>query len=263
MSIPKIIHYCWFGGGEIPERDRKCIESWKKYCPDYEIKEWNESNYDVTQIPYMKEAYDARRWGFVPDFARMDIVHRYGGIYMDTDVELIRSLDPLLENKAYAGLEAEAESIGFGLGFGAEKGCEILKELCDYYRTLKFVNDDGTLNMTPNPIIVTEYFENKGYKIDPNKICKVGDFTVFPEEYFCPQAFASGRVHITNNTYSIHHYHASWQTDSEKEELQTYHKFTNIFGDKLGELLYQTKKILKTAGFATAMKKIFEYMKKN
>ena len=124
MSIPKIIHYCWFGRGEIPERDRKCIESWKKYCTDYEIIQWNEDNYDVTQIPYMQAAYEAKRWAFVSDFARIDLVNRYGGIYLDTDVELIRPLDELLHYGAYAGVEADSNCINFGRGYGAESPAE-------------------------------------------------------------------------------------------------------------------------------------------
>lgn len=263
MSIPKIIHYCWFGGGELPDRDKKCIESWRRYCPDYEIVEWNENNYDVTQVTYMKEAYDAKRWGFVPDFIRMDLVYRFGGIYMDTDVELIRSLDPLLEYEGFIGIEAESGCIGLGCGFGAEKGNVILKELCDYYHTLRFINEDGTLNMTPNPIIVTEFLKEQGYKITPGEISMLGSFTVFPEEYFCPQAFSSGKIQITNNTYSIHHYHASWQTEPEKKELKKYHNYTKIFGNQLGELFYQTGKVLRTEGIMMVFRKIFRYLKNN
>ena len=101
--IPKIIHYCWFGGAELPEKDRKCIESWKKFCPDYQIIEWNENNYDVTKNTYMYQAYQAKKWGFVPDYARLDIIYQHGGIYLDTDVELVKNLDSLLENDAFMG----------------------------------------------------------------------------------------------------------------------------------------------------------------
>ena len=260
MSIPKIIHYCWFGRGEIPERDKKCIESWRKYCPDYEIIEWNEDNYDVTQIPYMKEAYEAKRWGFVPDFIRMDLVYRYGGIYMDTDVELIRPLDELLKYDAYVGLETETNCIAFGLGFGAKKGSLVLKELCDYYRTLHFVKADGTLDLLPNPMIVTEYLKRKGYVIDPKKIGKIGEFVVFPEEYFCPQNFMNGKIKITNKTYSIHHYHASWKTESEKKALAEYLRYTQMFGEHYGELIYQANKTLKEKGIGFMLKKAFIYL---
>ena len=119
--IPKIIHYCWFGGTEIPEADQKCMASWRKYCPDYTIMRWDESNYDYTKNQYMREAYEAKKWGFVPDFARLDIVYTYGGIYLDTDVEIIRNIDDLLVNSAYMGFESGGAAVNPGLGFGAEK----------------------------------------------------------------------------------------------------------------------------------------------
>ncbi|MGO5048692.1 glycosyltransferase family 32 protein [Dysosmobacter sp. Sow4_B12] len=262
MSIPKVIHYCWFGKGEIPERDQRCIESWRKYCPQYEIIEWNEDNYDVTQIPYMKEAYDARRWGFVPDFARMDIVYRHGGIYMDTDVELLRPLDDLLEYSGYVGLEADSNCIGFGSGFGAEKGSPVLKELCDYYRTLHFTSADGTQNLLPNPVIVTEHLRNKGFVFPQGEISRIEDFTVFPAEYFCPQNFTSGKSDITDKSYSIHHYHASWLTEKEKEELRKYHRYTKLFGERNGELVYQFRKTMDEGGIRLAIKKAEEHLKK-
>src|SRR5699024_3155952 len=122
--IPKIIHYCWFGGNPLPEKEQKCIASWRKYCPDYEIIEWNENNFDINQNMYIKQAADEKRWAFVSDFARLDVIYRFGGIYLDTDVEIIRNLDPLLRNKAFVGIDnvtGEEYSINTGLGFGAEK----------------------------------------------------------------------------------------------------------------------------------------------
>lgn len=262
MSIPKIIHYCWFGRGEIPEQDMRCIESWKEFCPDYEIIQWNEDNYDVTQVPYMQEAYEAHKWAFVSDYARIDLVCRYGGIYMDTDVELLKSLDNLLDCTGYAGVESDSACVAFGLGFGAEKGSAILKELCDYYRTLHFQHDDGTLDLTPNPIIVTEYLKKKGYRFEQGEINSMGEFTVFPEEYFCPQAFSTGKIKITKNTYSIHHYHTSWQTEAEQQSLKEYRCYTRIFGEKKGELVYQAIKTLKEDGLASTLHKIKSYIKK-
>lgn len=123
--IPKKIHYCWFGRNPLPELAVRCIESWKKYCPDYEIIEWNEDNYDINKISYVKEAYQARKWAFVTDYVRLDVVNQYGGIYLDTDVELLKSLDPLLKYKSFFGME-EGKFIATGLGFGAEKGTKIL-----------------------------------------------------------------------------------------------------------------------------------------
>lgn len=263
MSIPKKIHYCWFGHGEIPERDQRCIESWKKFCPDYEIILWNEDNYDVAQIPYTKEAYEARRWAFVSDFARIDIVCKYGGVYMDTDVELIRPLDSMLEYSGFAGTEADSNCIAFGLGFGAEAGLEILHELCEYYKTLTFQNEDGSLNMKPNPIIVTEYLrEKKGIRLEPNQKQYVEDLAIFPPEYFCPQNYSTGKTTITEKTISIHHYHASWQTEEEIKELRKYRAFTRLLGNSVGELVYQGCKTLRERGPAAAMKKVCGYIKR-
>ena len=118
--IPKVIHYCWFGGNPIPEKDRRYIEGWKEKCPDYEIIEWNERNYDVSKNKYMAQAYEEKKWGFVSDYARLDLVYQYGGIYFDTDVELLKPLDNLLELEMFCGFES-TKYVNFGIGFGAEK----------------------------------------------------------------------------------------------------------------------------------------------
>ena len=126
--IPKIIHYCWFGNGPIPEKDKKCINSWKKYCSDYKIIQWNEKNYDITKNKYMNQAYQQKKWGFVPDYARLDIIYTYGGIYLDTDVEIIKSFDSLLSNRGFAGFE-RPDYVNLGLGFGAEAENIIIKKM--------------------------------------------------------------------------------------------------------------------------------------
>ena len=150
--IPKIIHYCWFGGNEKPEIIKKCIASWREKCPDYEIKEWNETNFDVSMNRYMKEAYDNEKWGFVPDFARVWIIYNYGGIYLDTDVELLSSLDGLLDNKLFAFFQNEL-NIALGLGFGAEKGHTVIKAVMNGYDDLSFIKKNGKLNLLPAPAI--------------------------------------------------------------------------------------------------------------
>ena len=138
--IPKIIHYCWFGGKPLPKLAKKCIASWKKFCPDYEIKEWNESNFDLNSCTYVKEAYDSKKYAFVSDYARFWILHRYGGVYFDTDVELLKSIDDILADGAFMGVEnfvAEQNkakiSINPGLGIAAEPGMLIYQEILDFY----------------------------------------------------------------------------------------------------------------------------------
>lgn len=210
QMIPKIIHYCWFGGTELPDLAIKCIESWKKYCPDYKILRWDESNYDIKKNRYMLEAYQNKKWGFVPDYARLDIIYSYGGIYLDTDVELIKSLDDLLYYDAFAGME-RLGVVNFGLGFGASKGNSIIKILLDDYDKLKFIRSDGTLNLIPSPQIQTRKLKSLGL-IEANINQKIETLQIFSTEYFCPIDYATNVMKRTQNTYSIHHYAASWHT---------------------------------------------------
>ena len=152
--IPKIIHYCWVGRSPKPESVLYCIESWRKYCPDYTIIEWNEDNYDFTKNKYMKQAYEKRKWGFVPDYARLDIVYNYGGIYLDTDVEIISNIDHLLDNVAFMGFENTGDGkyfVNCGQGFGAVPNNEVIGLMRDNYDDLEFIKKDGTLNMLPSP----------------------------------------------------------------------------------------------------------------
>ncbi len=215
--IPKIIHYCWIGGDPLPKSAKKCIASWKKYCPDYEIIEWNENNYDFTKNQYMKEALEAKKWGFVPDYARLDIIYQHGGIYLDTDVEIIKSFDPLLSNKGFAGFESE-ENVNFGQGFGAEPGNEVIKELMDSYENLRFKNDDGSLNMIASPKLNTDALVELGLKQDNSKQELLDCFSIYPIEYFCPKSINDGIIRKTKNTYSIHHFDASWFDEDKQKE---------------------------------------------
>lgn len=212
--IPKKIHYCWFGGGEMSERDKKCIDSWKRFCPDYEIIRWDESNYDVTKNLYMHQAYINKKWGFVPDYARLDIVYNHGGIYLDTDVEIIRNFDPLLDCDMYCGFENEY-AINFGQGFGAVMENEIIKKLRDDYDSLVFAEQDGSLNLTPSPQINTKVLQSCGVLVN-NTMQKLGGLIVYPVEYFCPMKYSTGQINITEKTYSIHHFHASWLQAHDK-----------------------------------------------
>lgn len=213
--IPKTIHYCWFGGNPLPELAQKCIASWKKYCPDYEIIEWNESNYDISTAPlYVREAYEAKKWGFVPDYIRLELIYKYGGIYLDTDVEIIKSLDVLTELKGFCGLE-DGKWVALGLGFGAEPGNELLYELMNVYKKASIYDKDGSLNLIPAPQIDTSVFINNGF-IENNRKQIVKELTVFPTDYFCPVNTNTGDIVLTDNTFSIHHYAASWFSEEEK-----------------------------------------------
>lgn len=214
--IPKKIHYCWLGGNPLSESAQKCIESWKKFCPDYEITEWNESNYDFNKNKYMKEALEAKKWGFVPDYARLDIIHEHGGIYLDVDVEMTRPFDELLMNNGFAGFETE-RYINLGQGFGAESGNPMIKKLMDSYEGLSFINEDGSLNMIASPELNTEVFVQSGFVTD-GSYQNIDGFVIYPTDYFCPKSFNDGIIRKTENTFSIHHFDASWFDDEKQTE---------------------------------------------
>lgn len=213
-GIPKIIHYCWFGGAELPENVVKCINSWKKYCPDYEIIQWNERNYDIKKNPYMWEAYQHKKWGFVSDYARLDIVYHYGGIYLDTDVEIIRPIDVFLEYAAFAGME-QPGIVAMGLGFGACKGNPLIKEIMEVYDTISFIREDGTLNLTPSPQFQTRVLKKYGLR-NENINQTIKGMEIFSTEYFCPIEFSTNIMRKTKNTYLIHHFTASWYTPKQE-----------------------------------------------
>lgn len=207
-KIPKIIHYCWFGGTPFPKLAQKCIASWKKFCPDYEIIEWNESNYDVTKNKYMREAFENKQWAFVSDYARLDIIYENGGIYLDTDVELLKPLDNLLSLTGFIGFEENKKLCATGLGFGAIPKLPIIKEFRDDYDNINFLTADGSFNLTPCPVFQTDILLKKGLCQD-NSMQEIEGFTIFPDEYFCPKNWI-GQTNITPNTYSIHHFKGLW-----------------------------------------------------
>lgn len=220
--IPRIIHYCWFGKGPKPKLAKKCIKSWKKYCPDYQIIEWNEDNIDFSTMPnYVAESYDAKKWGFVPDYIRLWIIYNNGGIYLDTDVEIIKSFDSLLSLNGFVGFESDS-NINFGSGFGAGKGNLVIKTLMDSYQDMHFVNSDGSLNMTASPVLNTQTLCDEIGLIPNGKQQEIHGFTFFPMEYFCPLEPVHREMLKTPNTYSIHWYDASWFDEEMKKEQEEY-----------------------------------------
>lgn len=208
--IPKKIHYCWFGGKELPEQAKQCIDSWKKFCPDYEIIRWDESNYDVTKNEYLKKAYESRKWAFVTDYARLEIVYRQGGIYLDTDVELIKNPDTLLANACFMGME-QVGTVATGLGFGAEAGHPFLRENMKAYEEGGFTGKHGEFQPEICVKITTRLLREAGLAGE-DRVQDVAGVRIFPVEYFCPLVMGTNRLRITHNTYSIHHYAASWYT---------------------------------------------------
>ena len=234
--IPKIIHYCWFGKNPKPELMKRCISSWKKYCPDYEIVEWNEDNFDVSLNQYAKEAYDAKKWAFVTDYARLWIVYTCGGIYLDTDVELIKSLDDLIDREAFFGFEDD-NSISTGLGFGAVKGNKFVECMLRDYDEIHFLNSDGTFDMLPCPIrntnAVAHYLPEQ---FDGSKIIELSNATIYPAEFFSPLSADGSTMKKTKNTHSIHWYSATWLSKDEMV-VHEWRLFKNKCGRYFGATL--------------------------
>ena len=232
MSIPKVIHYCWFGKGDMPKIAKKCITSWKKYCPDCEIVCWNEENFDLTQNRYMREAYEAGKWAFVSDYARLKILYDQGGIYLDTDVELLRPIDDLLESSGFMGFDQKG-IVATGLGFGAEKGNAIVGEFLKDYEEIAFVLPDGSYDMTPCPDRNTETLKRLGMDLE-KKDQTFQNVVFLPSEYLDPMDYYTGKKTITEKTYSIHHYSASWTSAVTKRTT----RIKRIIGVKMYDKIY-------------------------
>ncbi len=215
--IPKIIHYCWFGGKPLPELARKCIVSWRKYLPEYEIKEWNESNFDVNIIPYTAEAYQVKKYAFVSDYARFWILYKYGGLYFDTDVEVLRPMQEIIRQGPFMGCECEAKEGGTpdemgvapGLGLGVNPGLGLYKELLDLYAPLHFLNSDRTYNLKSVVQYTTELLVGHGLK-NTDQVQFVADVYIYPKDFFNPMNIQTREIILTEKTYTVHHYAGSW-----------------------------------------------------
>ena len=210
--IPKIIHYCWFGKKDLPPEAKRCIASWKKMCPDYDIIRWDENNFDVNQNPFIKAAYEAKKWAFVSDYARLKVVYDNGGIYLDTDVELRKNLDSLREHGCYIGIQQNEFLCTTGLGFGATKSNPVVLKMLESYDDLTF-SESHTLELSC-PLLNNAVIRSYGL-VSNTEITDLPEVTVYPPQYFDPYG---GENLLCNETYSVHHYAASWT--SEKNQFK-------------------------------------------
>lgn len=242
--IPKIIHYCWFGGKPMPELALNCIASWKKYLPEYEFCLWNEETFDLDMFPYAREAYDNRKFAFVTDVVRLWALEKFGGVYMDTDVEILRSLDDLMNLPAFTGYEASIKNAPVtGLMASAAHGVWVSEQLAYYGPDRHFVKPDGTLDLTTNTITIANIMEAGGFVIDGKYQVYKDDMHVFPVDYFCP--LTSTRVlKCTKNTYCIHHFAGSWKERTRAQVIKDWF-CEHILGRKLTDKLVQIKRLVK------------------
>ncbi len=246
MSIPKIIHFCWLSNDSFPDDIQKCIDSWKRVMPDYQIKHWNLTNFDTNYLPYSAEAWEKRKYAFVSDIVRLYALYTEGGIYLDSDIEVFKRFDDLLDNKAFTGFES-GNRIGPWL-IASEKGNPLIKELLDYYIGRHFCDENDNIDMTPNTVPVTRILS--GYGLKPkNVIQRLENITVYPEEFFCPKNPWTNQVTVTENTYAMHLFAGAWNdkaSDEMKfigeisENIKRFLKWKKENSDKLDIIIYGT-----------------------
>ncbi len=237
-NIPKVIHYCWFGNNPMPEHLKMYVDNWKRLLNDYQIIEWNEKNFDVNLLPFTKEAYDARVWAFVSDFVRLYALYHYGGVYLDTDVELIGNFDHLLNNSAFCGFESRYH-LGSAV-LGSEKGNKWIEDLMNYYNDMHFVKEDGTYDKTANTVYFTEITKNHYKLILNNKFQNLKNVTIYPRDYFYPDNLYTRKLKLTKNSVAIHHWNKSWcdpKNDTYKDKIRL--MMYQTFGDDITEEIYK------------------------
>ncbi len=230
MSIPKIVHFCWLSGDLYPDLVLKCIQSWNDKLPDYEIRLWDKNSFDIHSVPWVEQACEAKKWAFAADYIRLYVLYNFGGIYLDSDVEVLKSFDDLLELPYFFGREHTPDKIENANSIeaatmGCEPGNEFIGKCLDYYKNKEFINRDGTLNTTTLPTIlarVSAHFKT---------------LNILPMDYFSPKNTRTLALEITGNTYSVHHFNGSWHSLAQQKHVALRTKLCKIFGERFGEML--------------------------
>ena len=199
--IPKIIHYCWFGGKEKPEIVRKCIATWKEHMPDWEFKEWNESNFDINYNEYTKKSYEEKKYAFTSDIARLWALYNYGGIYMDTDVKVFQPLDKFLKYDFFTGFEQQHYPVTATMG--AKEGNKLIKEMLDIYNNKMFETHTNWHEYETNTMIMSDII-GKYFDRDKVKFQEIENMAIYPRETFCSHEI------LDNNVYTQHLMLGSW-----------------------------------------------------
>lgn len=258
--IPKVIHYCWFNKKKkknFPPLVDKCIKSWKFFLPDYKIICWNEENFDLNTCKFVKEAFEAEKYAFVSDYVRLYVLFKYGGIYLDTDVEIVKSFDTLLNNKAIAGFKSKKMIDTCVLG--TEKNNDIFRELLNKYNNKSFYKKDGSMDLQPNTEFLLDIFKKYNIKMN-NELQKKEQITIYPKEYFSPYEASVGKLNITSNTYAIHWCDGSWVPlkEKNKKEMRQYYykKYKNFYPDYIARKLSNIIVIYKMEGMSVLIKRI-------
>lgn len=265
--IPKRIHYCWFGGNELGEIEQKCIQSWRKYLPGWEIIEWNENNYDINKAPYTKEAYTQKKWAFVSDVVRLEILYKHGGLYFDTDVELIKPIDDIIEKGDFMGIESYDNGKIFvnpGLIMGMEPGNPVVKDILETYKDNHFFR--GEHNSSKCTIVerTTKILKDKYRMKNENCLQKLREINIYPCFYFCPMNYQTGEMNITEDTHSIHWYSSSWLTEKQKKRMEVTRRINNSIPSFLAKAISfvylkcgAVKDIFVRSGIRGILKRIF------
>lgn len=227
--IPKVIHYCWMSEEKFPELVEKCIDSWKRVLPDYKIKEWNSQNFDFKQNKYCCEAYKNKKWAFVSDYVRLKVLYDEGGIYLDSDIEVFKSFNDLLQEKAFTGFE-NCNAIGPWI-IGSEPNNPLILELLKEYNDRSFILEDKSLDLTPNPVIITPILVKNGLKLN-GKTQNLKNITIYSKKYFCPKDFSTGTIELSKENYCIHYFNGGWLPRTKRIKIMILQLMCKYFGKK-------------------------------